>query len=104
MPQLLELPTDLLRLILSSHVACSYVSYVPARFVCRRFRELLPREQARYFCQLAAAEGYLGLIKWARANGCPWDADTCANAAEGGHLEVLQWAHANGCPWDENTC
>jgi hypothetical protein len=23
---------------------------------------------------------------------------------EGGHLEVLKWARANGCPWDENTC
>ena len=22
-------------------------------------------------------------------------------AASGGHLEVLKWARANGCPWDE---
>ena len=61
-----------------------------------------------------------------RANGCPWDEDTCANAAagghlevfsgrvrngargvrdvraaaKGGHLEVLQWARQNGCRWD----
>ena len=25
-------------------------------------------------------------------------------AAKGGHLEVLKWARANGCPWDEWTC
>ena len=27
-----------------------------------------------------------------------------ANAAEAGHLEILKWARANGCPWDEKTC
>ena len=51
-----------------------------------------------------AARGYMGVIKWARANGCPWDEWTCTNAAEGGHLEVLQWARANGCPWNSLTC
>jgi hypothetical protein len=25
-------------------------------------------------------------------------------AAMFGHLEVLKWARANGCPWDEETC
>ncbi len=25
---------------------------------------------------------------WARANGCEWDAQTCAEAAGGGYLEV----------------
>jgi hypothetical protein len=24
-------------------------------------------------------------------------------AAENGHLEVLKWARENGCPWDEST-
>ena len=31
----------------------------------------------------------------------PLDWRTCANAAEGDHFEVLRWARANGCPWDE---
>ena len=35
--------------------------------------------------------------QWARANGCEWDARTCAYAAKEGHLTVLQWAQANGC-------
>jgi len=39
-----------------------------------------------------------------RANGCPWDEQTCYMAARGGHLEVLQWARANGCRWNEYTC
>jgi hypothetical protein len=23
---------------------------------------------------------------------------------EGRHIEVLKWARANGCPWSESTC
>src|SRR4051794_23878315 len=110
MPQLLlALPTDLIRLILSYVAACSPDS-IAARFVCRRFRDLLPQRSqdtlqvVRDYCRIAAAYGYLNLIRWARTNGCSWNADTCASAAQGGHLEVLKWARANGCPWDVYTC
>jgi hypothetical protein len=30
----------------------------------------------------------------------PWDAMTCFYAARNGHIEMLQWARADGCPWD----
>jgi len=30
--------------------------------------------------------------------------DTCRGAAFGGHLEVLRWARANGCPWNWFKC
>ena len=46
----------------------------------------------------------LGMLQWARENGCPWDSDTCALAARGGHLSVLQWAHENGCELSEKVC
>jgi len=49
-------------------------------------------------CSKAAAEGDLGQLQSARAEGCPWDEWTCSAAAGGGHLEVLQWARAEGCP------
>ena len=52
----------------------------------------------------AAKGGHLEVLKWARANDCPWGALTCAWAAKCGHLEVLQWARENGCPWNEDTC
>ena len=83
-------------------------------------------------CERGGGGGHLGVLQWARANGCPWDEETCANAAEGGHLEtlkwgareraargkrtraryaakgghleVLQWARENGCPWGRPTC
>lgn len=35
---------------------------------------------------------------------CPWDEETCWMAAGNGHLDVLQWARENRCPWDVNTC
>ena len=60
-------------------------------------------------CALFAKYGALESLKWARANGAPWDrskwdTSTCANAARGNHLEVLKWARENGAPWDEDTC
>ena len=49
---------------------------------------------------MAAKNGHLVVLRWARAHGCPWDEWTCAKAAENGHLAVLRWARAHGCPWD----
>ena len=46
---------------------------------------------------------YKRQLKWARANDCPWNENTCKEAACGGHLEVLKWARENGCPWDRYT-
>jgi hypothetical protein len=46
----------------------------------------------------------LEVLKWARHNGCPWDATTCKHAANEGNLEMLEWARDWGCPWDVDTC
>ena len=51
-----------------------------------------------------AKGGHLEVLKWGRENGCPWDALVCAYAAQGGHLEMLKWMRENGCPWDASTC
>ena len=42
-------------------------------------------------------------LAWAKANGCQWDAHTCAYAALRGHLEALKWMREHGCPWDTWT-
>ncbi len=47
-----------------------------------------------------ALNGHLEVLKWARANNCPWDRWTCINAANNGNLEVLKWAWANNCPYE----
>jgi len=37
-------------------------------------------------------------MKWAKANGCPWDAEECMRLATlGGHKHVLVWIEANLC-------
>jgi hypothetical protein len=40
------------------------------------------------------------MLKWARENECPWDAETCSSAARAGHLDILKWARENECPCD----
>ena len=57
-----------------------------------------------YHMNSAASQGHINVIKWLRANNCPWSQYTCAHAAEHGHLDVLQWLRANGCPWDVWVC
>ena len=47
---------------------------------------------------MAAAGGHLEVLQWLRANGCPWDVNTCRRAFAGGHYDMLEWAKANGCP------
>lgn len=41
----------------------------------------------------------MDILRYARANGCPWNVLTCAYAAAAGHLEALKWARAEGCGW-----
>jgi hypothetical protein len=38
--------------------------------------------------------GSAARLAWAKQNGCPWVALTCALVARGGDLEALQWAGA----------
>ena len=52
---------------------------------------------------MAAQNGHLEVLQWLRANGCPWDTDTCYHAVDQGHVEVLRWVRANGFEWDAET-
>ena len=51
-------------------------------------------------CADAAMGGHIEVLKWLRAEGCPWDQWTCFFAVHQGHVEILRWARKNGCPWD----
>jgi len=46
------------------------------------------------------------MLKWVREYGCPWHSDVCVLAAREGNLEMLQWARAQPqpCPWDYRVC
>ncbi len=49
---------------------------------------------------MAAQHGNLTTLKWARANGCPWNKGTMQAAATGMHLDVFKRALDNGCTHD----
>ncbi|AVK76058.1 F-box incomplete domain containing protein [Pandoravirus neocaledonia] len=82
-PQFDDLPNEILALVLSN-VERPMRPVVP--FVCRRWRDVFaerPRpsaenplssrqrhEPAKY-CTALAAVGYISVLAWARANGCP---------------------------------
>jgi hypothetical protein len=38
------------------------------------------------------------VLKWLRANACPWDRYTLQHAEQQGHVHVADWVRANGCP------
>lgn len=44
-------------------------------------------------CQAAAWAGHLAVLRWARANDCPWSwRIVAAAAALGGNAAILRWA------------
>ena len=49
-------------------------------------------------CRYAAEVGHLDVLKWARANDCPWNSTILKYAEISGHVELLEWARENGCP------
>jgi hypothetical protein len=69
---LLDLPTDLLRLLFTTPYMDAY-SLVPCRFTCRKLARLIRPARSDSFCSEAARRGELKLRQWARSNGCPWD-------------------------------
>ena len=59
---------------------------------------------SKWICWLAAGKGHLETLKWAISEGCQLDKWICIYAACNGHLETLKWARSQGCPWDEQVC
>src|SRR5271154_365162 len=108
-----DLPTEITDIVLRDATQGDHVSLLVLPFVCHLWKALvkaalLPVVQQNGFGKRITFEsarvGWLGVLKWARENGAPWDWSTCSNAAHGGYLEVLKWARENGAPWDVDTC
>jgi len=52
----------------------------------------------------AAELGDLDCLIWLHDNDFEMDEETCESAASEGYLHILQWAIANGCPWNKKKC
>ena len=56
-------------------------------------------------CFLAAFQGHLDILRWAKSMGCPWDYEAAPYvAAMNGHLEVLVWLIKEGYPCNKSMC
>jgi len=73
---------ELVGLILAAVGDGNVADTVPCKAVCRTWRRLLPGVAAPpSYAAHVAAKGWLSVLQWAHANGCPWDKWTCARAA-----------------------
>ena len=55
-----------------------------------------------YHLFYAACNGHLEVVKWLRANGCPWDEMAFSSAAKHQHWDTLQYLVDNKCPgWEK---
>ena len=96
--ELLHLPLDIIKIIFLRYLENDM--RVVCKFVCKSIKNviLLGTVSPEDLCIEAASHGYLGVLKWARANGVPWNERVFSSAARGGHLEVLKWMRENGAP------
>ena len=51
-----------------------------------------------------ARNGERGVLTWAIGAGCRLNSPVCLLAATHGDPEVLKWAKSNGCPGEARTC
>src|SRR5271155_2600203 len=77
-----EVPIEIAKIIFGE-VGSDGVSTMVCALVCKEWRSINSARKitAHYWIALVAENGYLTLLQWARANGCPWNALTCDLAA-----------------------
>src|SRR5947207_1347241 len=86
---IIQLPKDL------KNICCSYLTGEECMYINKEWTKF----NKNIICNIAAENGWLDLLKWAKQNSY-----VCNNAAQNGHLEVLKWARQNGCEWDRWVC
>ena len=104
----LTLPEEMALMILE--LATQHSSLTVCQFVCRQWRRILMPKTARIFDKSrlfsvgeVVSEGNVGLLQWARDNGCRLKSDICESAAEAGQVELLKWLREKGYHW-RYTC
>jgi hypothetical protein len=89
---LVSLPSDLIRYILDRSPDSTRVLI---RQVCRKLHDKI--DPSPYFnhhlCKIAAAEGYLNLVVWAKNKGYTWKQnDICEAACLNGHIDIIEFS------------
>ena len=112
---ILDLPNDILRLIFNDEIGISDIDLVDlciCRFVCRRFRDLIPMTSYMKVMLCDFVEyGYFNIIKWAWSIGAPINKyrfglsedlteHICIMCAIHNRLDILQWAVSKGAVID----
>lgn len=68
---------------------------VIARFVCSRWRLVIPVRKIRP----AIYSNNLKLMKWAHSQGAPWDVTLDITLASQGRVDICSWAMDHGLKW-----
>ncbi len=114
---ILQIPNDILRIIFNDQPdgMCKAIDLCICRFVCRRFRDLIPHTSRLVFLIGDFVEyGYFNIIKWAWSIGAPinaayWEYDEyetthiCYQSALFERLDILQWAVSKGAKMNEQV-
>src|SRR5215472_12701952 len=71
--ELLHLPLDIIKIIFLRYLENDM--RVVCKFVCKSIKNviLLGPVNPKDLCTEAASHGHLGVLKWGRAKGAPWD-------------------------------
>ena len=54
-------------------------------------------------CFIAADNGWLDLLKWARSKNHPWESNVYVKAGTKRQIEMLKWVIENNCPCDQHA-
>lgn len=90
-----QLPLDVTKMIVLKYT--DIPTHVMLFHICRGMRTITGdihyiKKRKRKFCELAAARGYLEVLKWMHNYGYVMNSRTFKMAALYGHFEVLKWS------------
>jgi hypothetical protein len=93
---ILNLQQDVLTYKIFSYSNLDFESLQICRFVCRKLRDMIPFRKFEI-----SKLGSLGLLKWSRNLGAPFDYYTCSNAVRNRNYEMMHWAYDRGAHLDK---
>jgi len=107
-PELLTLPTDLLKIVITFVRTDDPRLLIPVVYSCKRLKAVIGDPSANTnvnkrsvyydFTAVLAERGYINVIKWARAHQFPWSELAFTSAARYNKLETLKYLKENNCP------